>query len=87
MSVYKIGSISHLHNLLGLPKPQHPLISLVDVSKTQITEEQVNAKVIYDFYMVSLKDKSCGMEYGRNSFDFDEGIMIFTAPGQVYTFS
>ncbi len=87
MSVYKIGSISHLHNLLGLPKPQHPLISLVDVSKTQITEEQVNAKVIYDFYMVSLKDKSCGMEYGRNSFDFDEGIMIFTAPGQVYTFT
>ncbi|NAY91093.1 helix-turn-helix domain-containing protein [Muricauda sp. JGD-17] len=87
MSVYKIGSISHLHSLLGLPKPQHPLISLVDVSKTQVTEEQVNAKVIYDFYMVSLKDKSCGMEYGRNSFDFDEGVMIFTAPGQVYTFT
>ena len=34
--------------------------------------------------MVSLKDKSCGVEYGRNSLDFDEGVMSFSAPGQVY---
>ena len=40
--------------------------------------------VIQNFYMISLKDKSCGMEYGRNSFDFNEGVMIFTAPGQTY---
>ena len=35
--------------------------------------------------MISLKDKSCGVEYGRKSFDFDEGVMAFSAPGQVYT--
>lgn len=87
MTFIKVASISQLHQLMDLPKPQHPLISLVDVSKIQVTEEQVNVKVIYDFYMVSLKDKSCGVEYGRNSFDFDEGVMIFTAPGQVYTFT
>ncbi len=87
MSFIKAASISQLHQLMGLPKPQHPLISLVDVSKIQVTDDQVNAKVIFDFYMVSLKDKSCGSEYGRNTFDFDEGVMIFTAPGQVYTFT
>jgi len=87
MSIIKIASISQLHQLMGMPKPRHPLLSLVDVSKIQVTEEQVNSKVIYDFYMVSLKDKSCGLEHGRNSFDFDEGVMIFTAPGQVYTFT
>lgn len=87
MSIIKVASISQLHQLMGLSKPQHPLISLVDVSKIQVTKKQVHVKVIFDFYMVSLKDKSCGIEYGRNTFDFDEGVMIFTAPGQVYTFT
>ncbi len=85
MSIYKVKSISELHNLLGFPKPKHPLISLIDASQIQVSEEDVDSKIIYDFYMVSLKDKSCGVEYGRNSFDFDEGVMVFSAPGQVYT--
>lgn len=85
MSIYKIGSISQLHSLLGLPKPKHPLISLIDASNIQVTEEELGAKVIYDFYMISLKDKNCGVEYGRNSFDFEEGVMVFSSPGQVYT--
>lgn len=81
----RIQSISELHQILGMEKPKHPLVTLIDASKINISADQVNAKVIYDFYMVSLKDKSCGTEYGRNSFDFDEGVMIFSAPGQVYT--
>lgn len=85
MATTKIASISELHAAMGLPKPKHPLISLVDVSKFEVTEEEVNTKVIFDFYMISLKDKSCGVEYGRNSFDFDEGVMVFSAPGQAYT--
>ena len=85
MSVYKIKSISELHSLLDLSKPKHPLVSLIDASAIQISEAEVDSKVIYDFYMVSLKDKSCGAAYGRNSFDFDEGVMAFSAPGQVYS--
>ncbi len=85
MSVYKIKSISELHSLLDLSKPKHPLVSLIDASAIQISEGEVDSKVIYDFYMVSLKDKSCGAAYGRNSFDFDEGVMAFSAPGQVYS--
>ena len=85
MSVYKINSISQLHELLGFPKPVHPHISLIDASKVQVTESDVDAKIIYSFYMISLKDKSCGVEYGRNSFDFEEGVMVFSAPGQLYT--
>lgn len=84
MSTIKINSISQLHASLGIPKPTHPLISLVDVSKFGVKEEEVNSKIIFDFYMISLKDKSCGVEYGRNSFDFDEGVMVFSAPGQAY---
>ena len=49
------------------------------------SEEAIGTKVIYDFYMISLKDKSCGVDYGRNTLDFNEGVMAFSAPGQVYT--
>ncbi|NME72661.1 helix-turn-helix domain-containing protein [Flammeovirga aprica] len=85
MTTYNIKSISDLHYMFGIPKPKHPLISLLDASEIFISEENVGAKVICDFYMISLKDKSCGVEYGRHSFDFKEGLMVFSSPGQVYT--
>jgi len=47
--------------------------------------EAKGTKIIQDYYMISLKDKSCGLEYGRNKLDFDEGVIAFSAPGQVYT--
>ncbi|MBD0405306.1 AraC family transcriptional regulator [Flammeovirga sp. EKP202] len=84
MTTYYIKSISELHSLFGFPAPKHPLISLIDASQIQVLEKDVGSKVIYDFYMISLKDRSCGVEYGRNSFDFDEGLMVFSSPGQVY---
>ena len=81
----RIHSISQLHAILGFEKPQHPLITLIDASRLNVSDEEVGAKVIYDFYMISLKDKSCGVAYGRNTFDFEEGVMVFSAPGQIYT--
>ena len=84
-AIIRIKSISELHEILGLDKPKNPLISLIDASKVSITENELNKKIIYDFYTASLKDKSCGAEYGRRSFDFNEGVMVFTAPGQVFT--
>ena len=80
----RITSISDLHQKLGLEKPCHPLISVVDVSRLSATEAEVGIKIQYDLYVITLKDKSCGGEYGRNSFDFDEGVMAFMAPGQTY---
>jgi len=84
MSVIRIKSISELHSILGFSKPKYPLISLIDVAELETSPEQEGMKSIWDFYMISLKDSSCGMQYGRNSFDFDEGVMVFSAPGQVY---
>jgi len=83
--ILKIKSISQLHEKLGFDKPKHPLISIIDASKIVVPEESIETKLVYDFYMVSMKDKNCGVEYGRNSFDFEEGVLIFSAPGQVYT--
>lgn len=83
--INRINSISELHQRLGFEKPKNPLISLIDASKFDVPKDSIGKKFIYDMYMISLKDKSCGVEYGRNTFDFDEGVMVFSAPGQVYS--
>ncbi|MCC6701828.1 MAG: helix-turn-helix transcriptional regulator [Fluviicola sp.] len=78
-----ISSISQLHEMSGFPKPTHPLISVIDVSQWEIPEAYVHVKMTSDLYSIALKDKSCGLQYGRNTYDFDEGVLIFTAPNQV----
>ncbi len=85
MNHIQIKSISELHRLMQLPAPTHPLISLVNTENIEITPEQVGTKITTDLYMIALKDKNCGVEYGRNSFDFEEGVMVFSAPGQTST--
>lgn len=84
-AIVQIKSISELHKMMGAEKPKHPLICVLDASLIEVSKEEVGSKISYDFYMISLKDKSCGVEYGRNSFDFDEGVLAFSAPGQIYT--
>lgn len=81
--IISIKSITQLHQVLGFDKPTHPLITIVDVSALEIGEEWVGVKTICELYVIALKDHSCGMEYGRNNYDFGEGVLIFTAPGQV----
>ncbi len=81
--IHHIKTISQLHEMQGLPKPTHPLISIVDVSQWEIPEQWIGFKSTTALYSIALKDKSCGMMYGRNMYDFDEGVMIFTAPNQV----
>lgn len=83
--IVHIKSVSHLHELSGFSKPTHPLISIIDVSKWVIPEEVVGIRTTSNLYSIGMKDKSCGIEYGRNTYDFDEGVLFFTAPNQVQT--
>lgn len=77
-----IYSISELHRLLSLPKPKHPLVSLINV--TDIKETETSGSFIYNFYLVCIKKDFNGkIKYGQNYYDFDEGIMSFISPGQV----
>jgi len=80
--IIKIESISQLHKTLGFENPKHPLITIIDVSKMEVPQELIGSKMIGNFYHIALKDKSCGLDYGRNSYDFDEGVLMFTAPKQ-----
>jgi len=80
----KISSISELHNLLEVPKPLHPLISLVDNTEMSINKELLNRNFVLDFYKISYKFSENGkMGYGQGYYDFNEGGMMFTAPNQI----
>ena len=81
--IIKIKSIATIHQMLDIPAPQHPLVSVVDVSKLKITEELVGVKVSADFYYIGLKNAQCGSHYGKNDYDFGQGVLAFTAPRQV----
>jgi len=83
--VNRIHSIHELHESFGLSKPRHPLITLMDTADIAVPANAVGSRSASDLYMIAIKDRNCGVEYGRHTFDFDEGVMVFSAPGQVYT--
>ncbi|WP_111670179.1 helix-turn-helix domain-containing protein [Algoriphagus litoralis] len=83
---YRIKSISELHRLFDLPKPDHPLISVIDFSLLDFGKGEVWKNFCHDFYCVACKLGTSGkMKYGQQDFDFDEGMMSFTKPGQVFS--
>src|SRR5689334_19703394 len=79
-----IKTISEYHQIMGLPKPEHPLISIIsfDLQDKRLFHESSNW--IFDFYTIALKRNFTGkIKYGQQEYDFDEGIMTFMSPGQV----
>ncbi len=80
-----IESISQIHQALNLNKPKNPLISIMDMGKFNVKDEWINNKYTSSLYTITLKDAGCGLQYGRNSYDFQEGVMSFIAPGQVFS--
>jgi len=82
----KINSISDFHKVAGLPKPEHPLVSLVDYSKVRYETEEDEVTILTPYYSIALKHGVQGkMRYGQQPYDFDEGVMSFVAPKQVVT--
>lgn len=78
-------SITEIRSVFRLSKSTNPLITILDTQKLAYGEETVGKRFSSDLYCIALKDSSCGIDYGRNSYDFDDGVLIFTAPKQVIT--
>jgi AraC family transcriptional activator of pobA len=79
-----ITSLSEFHRLLSLPEPKHPLVSVIDLSKSSFLKDEVWKGFTSTFYCVALKRESTGkMKYGQQHYDYDKGVLIFTAPKQV----
>lgn len=84
-NIFRSRSIAELLKGMGLNKPVHPLIAIIDTSKLSYGEEFIGMRFSSDMYCIALKDAGCGIDYGRNHYDFTEGALIFTAPEQVFT--
>ena len=86
-NIIHIKSIGQLLEGSGLGKPTHPLIAIIDTANIAFGEEMLGLRISSDLYSIALKDASCGLDYGRNSYDFSEGVLSFSAPNQVFTVS
>ncbi|UOB18654.1 helix-turn-helix domain-containing protein [Abyssalbus ytuae] len=83
---YIFNSISELHKALEIPKPKHPLVSVINFEEVKCFEDVHYRKISYNFYCIAIKKNFEGkMKYGQQYYDFDEGIMTFFSPRQVVT--
>ena len=71
----------HEYNVFNNNETLHPLVSVVDLEKA---DPRRLRRLQYDFYTIFLKKIHCGdLRYGLNHYDYEEGTLIFLAPGQV----
>lgn len=72
------------YNDFNKNETKHPLVSVIDFSKAD--PRNGGFKALFGFYCVFLKDVKCGdLTYGKNTYDYQEGTLVFLAPGQVLT--
>ncbi len=59
----------------------HPLVSVIDFSKAH---KRTGTKMNFGLFCIFLKDVKCGdLKYGRATYDYQEGTLVFISPGQV----
>ncbi|MCA0383879.1 MAG: AraC family transcriptional regulator [Bacteroidetes bacterium] len=83
--VFKFDSVSD-YNALNNHETLHPLVSVIDFSKAAPRSwgNEQTIKINYGLYCVFLKEIKCGdIKYGCNYYDYQEGTLVFVAPGQV----
>ncbi|MEP6556342.1 MAG: helix-turn-helix transcriptional regulator [Ferruginibacter sp.] len=71
----------HDYNSFNNNETLHPLVSIVDLSKAA---PRSGHKMTFGIYCVILKQVKCGdIRYGNHNYDYQEGTLVFFAPGQV----
>ena len=77
-------TISEFHAFRQLPKPQHPLLSVINVAGVTHLHNDEPVAMAFDFYSIAIKRMAnVSIKYGQQPFDFNEGIMSFMSPNQV----
>lgn len=85
-NIMRIKSVSQQHQLLSLPQPEHPLVSIIRFEDFPVIVNQSTIKFSMDFYTVTIKKNcDCKIKYGQTHYDFDGGVMSFVSPEQLLT--
>ena len=69
------------YNAFNNHETRHPLVSVIDLSKA---DPRPHRRMHYGFYVIFFKQIHCGdLRYGCHYYDYEEGTLVFLAPGQV----
>lgn len=84
----KFESLSDLHRSFGLPKPQHPMVSLIVDLMDHVEEDKLASFHVLTYYLISYVKSfnskfSAKIKYGQGHYDFDNGGILFASPGQI----
>lgn len=84
-NLVRFRSISESHEAFGLPKPQHPLISLVHFNESNpFNTDMAPIYDVLDFYKITFITQNSGrLKYGQDYYDYNDGSMLFTASNQL----
>jgi AraC family transcriptional activator of pobA len=83
--LYHFHTISEYLRAAGLPKPAHPLIYVVHMDDLDRPIQEYPFNMIFDFYSIAMKRvKNAKIKYGQQASDFDEGVLFFMSPGQLF---
>lgn len=82
---YPVQSIDQ-YNADNNHKTLNPLVTVIDFSKANMREwgDADTIRFQYGLFSIILKDVKCGdLKYGRHTYDYQAGTLVFFAPGQV----
>jgi AraC-like DNA-binding protein len=80
--------IWQLQHRIGLKRSANFISSgsVINVEAISRLQDSEPVSLVLDFYCIALKRNFNGkMKYGQQAYDFDEGIMTFMSPGQVFS--
>ncbi len=84
--IVHVASVTEMYTMLNMGSPNHPLITVIrDWGQSELNLGEI--KFTSDLYYFALKGNIKGaFKYGKNTYDYQEGTLVFIGPGQVATF-
>ncbi len=78
--IFRFDNVKDYNDFLGLGT-DHPLVGMIDFTDVESIRR---GKKYFGFYCVIFKELECGtLMYGRSRYDYQEGTVVFIAPGQI----